>query len=466
MTLATINPLSAKFLKPANLIDWLKLYWSDSFTKDPYAKVKTDFTPPKSSDYTKLPSRYTRVEGWPVQFPENLAEYRANVIASNYTSKQQQWKDEVAPWVIHHRGSAEDKYLNSVDPREKAAIIVLVRDSEIEQLKHSIRMMEDRFNHKFNYPYIFFNEKPFTNNFIQTISKTTKSNTTFSLIPHEHWSVPDYIDMKKTKKEHSKLVELDVVYGGSMSYRHMCRYNSGFFYKHPLLQNLKYYWRLEPDIDYYCNLEYDPFKYMRENKKVYSFVIMLTELSRTIPTLWETTLNFSIKKNLTSPSLKIFSNENYDYNLCHFWSNFEIASLDWFRSSDYDDYFNYLDSTGKFFYERWGDAPVHSLAAGLLLNPDQIHFFNDIGYRHDIFTRWTALSEDSNEVSKCVVPQDKDRNFDIRGTECKGIFDNYKPYPWDPNDSKNALNTIYMNKLTRVNQHHSYLRWRNSAARN
>ena len=32
---------------------------------------------------------------------------------------------------------------------------------------------------------------------------------------------------------------------------------------------------------------------------------------------------------------------------------------------------------------RWGDAPVHTLAAGLLLDRRQIHFFNNIGYRHD-----------------------------------------------------------------------------------
>lgn len=31
---------------------------------------------------------------------------------------------------------------------------------------------------------------------------------------------------------------------------------------------------------------------------------------------------------------------------------------------------------------RWGDAPVHSIAAAMLLRKDEFHFFNDIGYRH------------------------------------------------------------------------------------
>lgn len=31
---------------------------------------------------------------------------------------------------------------------------------------------------------------------------------------------------------------------------------------------------------------------------------------------------------------------------------------------------------------QWGDAPIHSLAAGALLSPRDIHYFRDFGYRH------------------------------------------------------------------------------------
>lgn len=44
------------------------------------------------------------------------------------------------------------------------------------------------------------------------------------------------------------------------------------------------------------------------------------------------------------------------------------------------DYFEHLDKAGGFFYERWGDAPVHSIAASLFLPKDQIHFFDDIAF--------------------------------------------------------------------------------------
>lgn len=35
--------------------------------------------------------------------------------------------------------------------------------------------------------------------------------------------------------------------------------------------------------------------------------------------------------------------------------------------------------------DQWGDAPVHSLAAALLLHPTEIHHFADFGYEHPPF---------------------------------------------------------------------------------
>ena len=34
----------------------------------------------------------------------------------------------------------------------------------------------------------------------------------------------------------------------------VCRYNSGFFFRHPLLQNVKFYWRIEPSVKFFCDL--------------------------------------------------------------------------------------------------------------------------------------------------------------------------------------------------------------------
>jgi alpha 1,2-mannosyltransferase len=63
------------------------------------------------------------------------------------------------------------------------------------------------------------------------------------------------------------------------------------------------------------------------------------------------------------------------------------------RGEAYQQYFKHLDEAGGFFYERWGDAPVHSIAAALLLPINQIHFFKEIGYYHAPFYNCPAEPE-------------------------------------------------------------------------
>ena len=96
-----------------------------------------------------------------------------------------------------------------------------------------------------------------------------------------------------------------------------------------------------------------------------------------------------------------------------------MGNLNWLRSQAYLDFFDILDKDGGFFYERWGDAPVHSIAAGLLLKKEEIHFFDEIGYWHVPFTH-CPTSEKMRLENKCHCnPKD---NFDWKGYSCELQF--------------------------------------------
>merc|ERR1712130_249915 len=95
------------------------------------------------------------------------------------------------------------------------------------------------------------------------------------------------------------------------------------------------------------------------------------------------------------------------YSTCHFWSNFEIADMDFWRSPAYEAYFEHLDKAGGFFYERWGDAPVHRIAASLFLNKSQVHHFDDIGYFHGPWTHCPQSRSKFHDNGKCLCePED------------------------------------------------------------
>jgi alpha 1,2-mannosyltransferase len=42
---------------------------------------------------------------------------------------------------------------------------MLVRNSDLSGIMSSMRQIEDRFNRKFQYPYVFLNDEAFTQNF-------------------------------------------------------------------------------------------------------------------------------------------------------------------------------------------------------------------------------------------------------------------------------------------------------------
>lgn len=213
---------------------------------------------------------------------------------------------------------------------------------------------------------------------------------TFSLtaekIPTEHWDVPSWINVDLFQESAKILAENEIQYGELVSYHQMCRWNSGLFYKHPALANIRWYWRVEPNVHFFCDVDYDVFRYMQDNNKTYGFTINLFDAPKSIPSLWPETVKFLAEHpeylhgNNAMPWLVDSERrkENYldanGYSTCHFWSNFEIADMNFWRSQAYEDYFNHLDRAGGFFYERWGDAPVHSIAVGLFEDSSKIHW--------------------------------------------------------------------------------------------
>ncbi|KAI7821448.1 nucleotide-diphospho-sugar transferase [Kickxella alabastrina] len=286
-------------------------------------------------------------------------------------------------WAQSGNGTASDdgKLLN-------AALVALVRNSELNDMRSTIRQIEDRFNRNHGYPYIFLNDEDFTRMY-------------FGKLPQEHWGLSPYVTEEKVKEALERNKDR-YLYGGSFSYREM------FIHKHPLLQNLDYYWRIEPGVEYFCDILYDPFKYMRDNNLIYGFTITPTESAPTVETLWKTTREWMLENPHLLPDKSFIHwvvNERAKYTLCHFWSNFEIVDLSFYRSEAYESYFQHLDRAGGFFYERWGDAPVHSMAASILLKKEQIHWFEDIGYHHPGYAHCPNKPEMN---SRCVCKKDLD----------------------------------------------------------
>jgi mannosyltransferase len=256
----------------------------------------------------------------------------------------------------------------------------------LNDLLPSMHDLERTWNHKFNYPWTFFNDVPFTEEFKRKTQAATNARCYYHTIPKDHWSIPSWIDTDLFQESAKILQENKVQYADQVSYHQMCRWNSGMFYHHPALDNMQYYWRVEPKVQFFCDVDYDVFHYMQDHNKTYGFNINLYDSPDTLPTLWRETIKFlaahpehlaknnAMKWLVDSQRRPEHNFKAGGYSTCHFWSNFEIADLSFWRSRAYEDYFAHLDRAGGFFYERWGDAPVHSIALGLFEDASKIHW--------------------------------------------------------------------------------------------
>lgn len=257
-------------------------------------------------------------------------------------------------------------------PRANATILMTARNEEVDAAVHAIRSLEEHFNRWFHYPVLFLNNDPWDEHFIATLTNATSGEATFDVLPPHMWDFPEWMDKEEARASMKWQGSHGVMHGGQENYHHMCRYFSGMFYDVPTIQKYKWYWRVEPHVDFTCAITYDPFMEMEKRGKRYGYTVALWEEKRTVPSLFKLVDEYRKKHHLgtslwnafieaawvpwpfrkLSKHLSNHTPEGDYWNLCHYWSNFEIADLDFFRSKQYRDFFKYLDDTGGFYFER------------------------------------------------------------------------------------------------------------------
>ena len=126
-------------------------------------------------------------------------------------------------------------------PRANATLLMLARNSDVDDVVRAVRELEDRFNHNHRYPWVFLNEESFSDDFKRYVAPDTRAffvpdcrihahaythsrvsivisgPVYFGQIPEEHWYQPSWINETKAEEERKKMEEENVIYGGSIS---------------------------------------------------------------------------------------------------------------------------------------------------------------------------------------------------------------------------------------------------------
>lgn len=128
-------------------------------------------------------------------------------------------------------------------------------------------------------------DTPFKPAFLASLKESVRADAVFEsgLVTHEQgWGMPDWMDKNAARQAMVDQAEGGIQYGGMESYHNMCRFYSGPFAMHPLLAKrvpllrfafspilsltiplspdrcrYNWYWRLEPDVKFFCKLHYE-----------------------------------------------------------------------------------------------------------------------------------------------------------------------------------------------------------------
>ncbi|GJJ12138.1 hypothetical protein Clacol_006379 [Clathrus columnatus] len=150
--------------------------------------------------------------------------------------------------------------------KAKATFVILARNGDLNGVLSSMKQMEDRFNNKFHYPYVFLNEQPFTEEFKKLTSEITTAPVFYGLIPKDDWYQPNWIDEEKATNARKKMEAESVIYG----------------------------------VFHIVTCVVSTPGYVRQR-----FTVSLLEYQATIPTLWETTKSIFLQVYISVKALTL-----------------------------------------------------------------------------------------------------------------------------------------------------------------
>jgi hypothetical protein len=184
--------------------------------------------------------------------------------------------------------------------------------------------------------------------------------------------------------------------------------------------------RLEPNSKFLCNFREDPFLTLKLNGKDYGFLQTKVLEDKRMLSLWDTITTYtnqtSIKDKIPKKTSNYFITRDEDFkefNYCSFRNQIELGKTSLFQSTEYKDYFNFLDAEAGFFNELWDDASIQSTYIALFLPQIKIHWFGrELGY--EIKKRITCPNEKGiKEWCDCDPGTSNDRDSCYNWIEMK-----------------------------------------------
>ncbi|CAJ0768784.1 6941_t:CDS:2 [Entrophospora sp. SA101] len=101
--------------------------------------------------------------------------------------------------------------------KANAVFLVYLGHENTKRMGTTLAQLENRFNHKYQYPYVFLSDKEISDDFKNYISGLTKAKCEYGTIPKEQWGTPSNIDLELFDEKMKELEGKDVLLGFTIS---------------------------------------------------------------------------------------------------------------------------------------------------------------------------------------------------------------------------------------------------------
>lgn len=339
-------------------------------------------------------------------------------------------------------GEMENMMDEEEDERERAAMVIVVQNkADILQVMPTIRSYQQKFNEKYNYDWVIISHRAMLSLLQQDITALTKPGSNVKFMDMKYLSeliiYPPGIDKQKVRQirrdtKFPKLLRSKNV----LQARHFARFLTGHFYNlDNIWKDYDYYWKVPLGSQLNCEVNYDVFKYMKQNKIKYGWLLMQEDYPHLHPSLFNAVKRYILDPNNdfmdeSGPTRNNFHfllgsgmdpaalqdpNADWKINSCSIDSEFELVDLSFFKSTQYQHFFNYIDGFNGFYYESWSESVIKTIVTSLFLNTNQVHFFDDLA----VLVRTQALglcplNKDFYIKNKCTCnPQEHGKKIGV-----------------------------------------------------
>ncbi|KAG6039659.1 hypothetical protein E4U41_002327 [Claviceps citrina] len=164
---------------------------------------------------------------------------------------------------------------SALDSTPRAALVTLAHENDLEPLLSSMSQLEDSFNNRYKYDWVFFGVETLSDRFRQLTSNATAATCIYE-VAHPNVVEPRRLNNVCHSRDESTQTSIQTpsptrgdLSEPVQSIRQLQRWNNGPFAKEKRLQTYDWFWRIEPGVQFTHDVKFDVFRFMRDHNIAY-----------------------------------------------------------------------------------------------------------------------------------------------------------------------------------------------------